>query len=168
VPRRSSGELRPAPISRIGSRRGANFLPRRHASPRSVDKVSARANQGVDHHRVFVSLYALRSASRMNELRALGLAIAHRSTDSAAGHDSPWSDPNASSFPVRIPSLSSPGPLLHFAHCGLGPRACPHSFVVLWRALRWGKHGAAGCRDRDWGNSPRRGSSRGQSRLDAR
>ena len=36
---------------------------RRHASPRSVDKASARANQGEDRHRVFVSLYVLRSAS---------------------------------------------------------------------------------------------------------
>jgi hypothetical protein len=125
-------------------------LPRRHASPCSVDKVSAHANQGEDRYRVFVSLYALRSASSKNELRALRLVIAHWSTDSATGHDSPWSDPTASSFPVRIPSLSSPGPLLCFAHCGLGPRACPRSSAVLRQALRWGKHGAVGCRDRDW------------------
>jgi hypothetical protein len=79
---------------------------RRHASPRSVDKASARANQGEDRHRVFVSLCALRSASsKKNELWALGLLIAHRSTKSVADHDFPWSDLTASSFLVTIPSL---------------------------------------------------------------
>jgi hypothetical protein len=43
-----------------------------------MDKASARANQGEDRHRVFVSLCALRSASCENEMRALGSGIAHR------------------------------------------------------------------------------------------
>jgi hypothetical protein len=77
--------------------------------------------------------------------------FAGRCCDSAASHDSPWSDPTASSFPVWIPSLSSPGPLLRFAHCGLGPRACLHSSAVLRRDLWWGKQGAAGCYDWGWG-----------------
>jgi hypothetical protein len=67
--------------------------------------------------------------------------IAGQRCDSAAGHDSPLSGTTASSLSVRIPSLCSPGPLLHIL--------C--SFVVLQRALRWGKQSAVGCRDRGWG-----------------
>jgi hypothetical protein len=52
-----------------------------------------------------------------------------------------WPAPLGHRCLVRTPSLSSPGPLLRIAHCGLGPRACLRSFGVLWRALRWGEAG---------------------------
>jgi hypothetical protein len=76
-----------------------------------------------------------------------------------------WPAPLGHRCLVRAPSLSSPGPLLRIAHCGLGPRACLRSFAVLRRACGGEKQGAAGCCDRDWGNSPRRGSSHGRLRL---
>ena len=66
----------------------------------------------------------------------------------------PWPAPLGHRCLVRTPSLCSPGPLLRIAHCGLGPRACLCSFAMLRRALRWGKQGAAGCRDRRRGGRP--------------
>ena len=107
------GELRPAPISHIES--GAVRTPSRAATHRLAPWTKLLPTQ-IKVRIVIESLFSLcvlRSTSSDNELRACGSVSAHRNTEPAADHGSPWSDPlcftitGAESFLVSAaPSIS--------------------------------------------------------------
>jgi hypothetical protein len=142
-PRRSSGELRPAPISHIES--GTVRTPSRAATHRLAPwtkLLPAQIKVRIVIESLF-SLCVLRSTSSDNELRACGSVSAHRNTEPAADHGSPWSDPlcftitSAESFLVSAaPSIS-----ISTVHWRIGP--CWHRIGARWRPSPQGHLGAA-------------------------